>query len=461
MATILIEIIKYLMIIVMALYCYRSISVLRRGKTEEDRSFSYFMQRADIFAIELLGFLALYLYNFEVKYIIMFGCTLALYIFVCLSYGVMYKTAPKLVINHMCMLLSIGLIILSRLNYEAAFKQLIMAAIGCFAFLLVPIIIKKLRFLDKLTWVYALVGIGFLAAVAVIGSVSYGAKLSVTIAGISLQPSEFIKIVFVFFTASILAKSVEFENVVKATVVAAIHVLILVASKDLGAGLIFFMVYLIMLYAATHKVFYLASGLLAGSVAAVGAYFLFDHVKTRVIAWQDPFSVIDGAGYQVTQALFAIGSGGWFGSGLFGGSPTSIPVVEQDFIFAAISEEMGGIFAICLLLVCISCFVMFLNIAMRIKLRFYKYIALGLGCTYIFQVFLNVGGVTKFIPSTGVTLPLISYGGSSLLSTLIIFNIILGLYIYKEDEDEYIEKRKQKTKKRISRKEETVFTDLG
>ena len=110
--------------------------------------------------------------------------------------------------------------------------------------------------------------------------------------------------------------------------------------------------------------------------------------------------------------------------GLYQGLPDKIPVVKQDFIFSAVSEERGGFFALCLIMVCFSCFLMFLNIAMQMKDQFYKLVALGLGTIYAFQVFLTIGGVTKFIPSTGVTLPLVSYGGSSLLSSMIIFAVI-------------------------------------
>jgi cell division protein FtsW (lipid II flippase) len=120
--------------------------------------------------------------------------------------------------------------------------------------------------------------------------------------------------------------------------------------------------------------------------------------------------------------------------GLYQGMPNKIPVVVEDFVFSAICEEMGGVFAICLILVCASCYLMFLNIAMQIRNQFYKLIALGLGTVYGFQVFLTIGGAIKFIPSTGVTLPLVSYGGSSLLSTFMIFAIIQGLYIIREDE---------------------------
>ena len=129
--------------------------------------------------------------------------------------------------------------------------------------------------------------------------------------------------------------------------------------------------------------------------------------------------------------------------GLTQGLPTSIPVVSSDFIFSAISEEMGGIVAICLILICISCFIMFVNISMKMKTEFYKLIALGLSVMYIFQVFLTIGGVTKFIPSTGVTLPLVSSGGSSILSTLIMFSIIQGLYVLNQDEVDAIEREKR------------------
>ena len=157
--------------------------------------------------------------------------------------------------------------------------------------------------------------------------------------------------------------------------------------------------------------------------------------------------------------MFAIGTGSWFGTGLFQGKADAIPVAETDFIFSAICEEMGLIFALCIILIFLSCYVMFLNIAMQLHNRFYKLVALGLGTCFIFQSFLTIGGVTKFIPSTGVTLPLISYGGSSVLSTLIMFAIIQGLYILREDEEEDIERRKEqqlRAQKNQTRRQETT-----
>ncbi len=126
--------------------------------------------------------------------------------------------------------------------------------------------------------------------------------------------------------------------------------------------------------------------------------------------------------------------------GLGQGLPQSVPVVESDFIFSAISEEMGAIFAVCLILVYISCFIMFINIAMKMKKNFYKLTAFGLSVEFIVQVFLCIGGATKFIPSTGVTLPLISYGGSSIVATIVLFGIIQGMYVLNGREEARLEK---------------------
>ena len=168
--------------------------------------------------------------------------------------------------------------------------------------------------------------------------------------------------------------------------------------------------------------------------ASIVAYHMFSHVRTRVIAFLHPWSNINDSGYQITQSLFAIGTGGWFGLGIDQGDPTSIPYVEQDFIFSAVAEEMGIIFGICLILVCVSCFIVFMKIAMQLKEDFYRYIAVGISTIYIFQVFLTIGGGTRFIPLTGVTLPLVSYGGSSVLTTIIMFSIIQGLYCIQSQE---------------------------
>lgn len=395
-----------------------------------------------MFSIHFMSFLIMYLKMKDLKIALFYIVQVALLLAIILLYTVIYPKVSRLIVNNMCMLLCIGFIMITRLSYDNAVKQFVIVAASIVVSLAIPVFIRKVKGLSKLTVWYAGAGVIALAAVIIAGKVSGGAKLGFTVAGFGIQPSEFVKIIFVFFVAASLASSLEFKNIVKTTIVAAVHVLILVASRDLGAALIIFIVYLVMLYVATRQPLYIIGGLTAGSVGAVGAYYLFGHVRTRVIVWRDPFAAYDTGGYQVAQSLFAIGTGGWFGMGLCQGAPTKIPVASTDFIFSAIAEELGIIFALCLILICVSCYVMFLNIAMQLRDGFYKLVALGLGTCYIFQVFLTIGGVTKFIPSTGVTLPLISYGGSSVLSTLIMFAIIQGLYILREDEEEDIERRK-------------------
>lgn len=285
-------------------------------------------------------------------------------------------------------------------------------------------------------WVYGILGLVLLGVVCVIGNTSYGAQLSLSFGGFTVQPSEFVKISFVFFVAAMFYQSTDRETIIKTTVVAALHVLVLVLSKDLGSALIFFVAYMTMLFVATSSYLWFGVGIAGGSLAAVAAYYLFPHVRRRVEAWADPWSDIANKGYQVAQALFAIGTGGWFGMGLYRGMPEKIPVVDKDFVFAAISEEMGALYALCVLFLCLGCYMQFMLIAMKMQAMFYKLIAFGLGSVYITQVFLTIGGVTKFIPSTGVTLPLVSYGGSSIVSTFIIFQVIQGLYVLKRGEEE-------------------------
>lgn len=442
------ELSKYLMIILFALYTYQCFAVLKRNTDPEKQNRKFHQQVFYMYMIHLNAYLVLYLSTKNQSLITFYLMQVVYFVVVQICYTTIYRRASRLVVNNMCMLMMSGFIILTRLSVDFAVKQFKIAIISMAATMLIPFLISRLKFFRNLSWMYAIAGITLLGAVAALGAVSHGAKLSFTIAGINIQPSEFIKIIFVFFVAAMYHESTEFVQVVKTTAIAALHVIILVLSKDLGAALIFFIAYMVMLYVATHKIYYFLGGILCGCAASVVGYFLFNHVRVRVLAWQDPLARFENEGNQISNSLFAIGTGGWFGMGLNQGMPNKIPEVKQDFIFSAISEELGGIFALCLILVCISCFLMFLNIAMQMKDSFYKLVALGLGTIYGFQIFLSVGGDIKFIPSTGVTLPLVSYGGSSLLSTLIIFAIIQGLYLLREREENELENPKMKKKKK-------------
>lgn len=450
MANIIIQLSKYIMILLITLYAFLCFSIF--GYRDPDRKRRMLSRQTVLmFLIHVLAFVSMYLATEDIKMLAFYLMQVALFAAVILLYTIIYPKVSRLVVNNMCMLLCIGMIMLTRLDYASAVKQFAIATAAVTVSLLVPVIIRKFKLLSEWRNLYAIAGLVSLAIVLVVGQVAGGAMLGFKIGGengFNIQPSELVKIIFVFFVASSFKMSLEFKHIVITTAIAAFHVLILVVSRDLGAALIIFVVYLVMLYVVTRQPLYIIAGLGAGSIASVVAYHLFSHVRVRVVAWKDPLAAYKTGGYQIVQFLFAIGSGGWFGMGLFQGAPETIPVATSDGIFAAISEEMGLLFALCMILICLSCYVMFLNIAMQLHDMFYKLVALGLGTCYIFQVFLTIGGETKFIPLTGVTIPLVSYGGSSLISTVIMFGIIQGLYILREDEEQAIERQRQLRAKR-------------
>lgn len=440
MTNLIIQVSKYLIIILMALYTFQCFTVFQK-KDDEAREYLFLRQNMLMFAMHFVAYTVLYLEKPELPVLLFYGAQVIYLAAVLVLFRNLYPLASKLLINNMCMLISIGFIMITRLKYDSGVKQFKIAVIATVVALLIPVIIRKLRFITKMYWLYALMGIGLLGLVAIAATVTYGAKLSFTVGGISIQPSEFVKIIYVFAIAGLLSNARDFKRIVIATGLAALHVLILVVSKDLGSAMIFFVTYLVMLFVSTRNPFLVLTGIFAGSGAAVGAYFLFSHVRVRVQAWKDPFKDYQSGGYQICQSLFAISAGSWFGTGLGQGSPEAIPFVEQDFMFSAVAEELGSIFGICLILVCMSCFIMFVNIAMQLTNRFYRLVAVGLGSTYAAQIFLTIGGGIKLIPMTGVTLPLVSYGGSSLLSTMIMFAIVQGLYMLQRDEERKKEER--------------------
>lgn len=446
---------KYIITLLIALYTYECFAVFRFDN-EERRSGIYIRQNILMFAIHLSCFIVMCFETGDFTNLFFYAFQQIILYAAIVLFRMIYPKANRLIINNMCMLLSIGFIILTRLSFEKAIRQFIIVAGSLVVALIIPYLIHEFKFLKDFKWIYAGVGIAALSIVLILGQTTYGSKLSYSIAGITFQPSEFVKILFVFYIASALYKASGFFEVFTTAVIAAAHVIVLVCSRDLGSALIFFVVYVLMVFVASGKIIYLLIGGAGGCAAAYIAFLVFTHVQVRVQAWKDPWSVIDSTGYQITQSLFAISSGGWFGLGLFKGTPESIPFVEADFIFSAVAEELGILFAVCLILISISCFIMFMNISVKLNDKFYQLTAFGLGVTYIFQVFLTIGGGTKFIPLTGVTLPFISYGGSSVLTTLIMFSVIEGLYIIREDEAEAEKLIKKKTVRKKRKKQAEV-----
>lgn len=428
METIIYAFSNYILIFFMAIYTFLCFYVFRY-KAGKERESIYLIQIGAMSIIYLVSFGVIWLKTGDNNIPSFYALTQLIFWCLIFLYWKLYPEANKLLVNNMCMLMSIGFIILVRLNYAKARKQFTVVLFSALLALVIPYILKRFKRLRRFYRLFAVAGMAALTFVLIFSTAINGSKLNIRIGGVSFQASEFVKIIFVFSIAGILTCSKSEKRLMMAAVVSAIHVLLLVASKDLGSAVIFFIVFTIMVFIATGRYRYLSAGVIGAALCSMAGYFIFRHVRVRVEAWRDPLGTIEDSGYQISQSLFAIGTGGFKGMGLFDGAPNRIPVVEADFIFAAISEEFGVIFSICIILICVSCFIMFMNIAMRFNDLFYKLVAVGFAATYGFQVFLTIGGVTKFIPLTGVTLPLVSYGSNSIMVSLIMFSVIQGLYV--------------------------------
>lgn len=423
-----IEISKYFITSLILLYTVVSVIALFIKKVNESFLVISF-QRMIIFVLQIFFYCTLMIIGKEPVYLALF---LFVEMFIMLSFilmGLIYKKYNKVLLNHMCLLSSIGLCILSRMSITKSVKQYAILVMAFAVSLSIPVLIQKIDKTKKWKYPYFLLGFLPLTMVFLWGQLTYGANISFSIGGITFQPSEFVKLVFVFFLAAFLYNNQSLLNLMITSVLAGLHVIILVLSRDLGSALIFFVCYAFVVLLCTENFLYFGGIAVGGAFMSVLAYQLFDHVKVRVLAWKNPWEYIDNQGYQITQSLFAIGSGSYFGLGLTKGNPKAIPFVDTDFVFSAVCEEMGIIVGICIIFISLCAFIMILKVALLSKDLFYQIVVYGLGIMYIFQIFLTVGGGIKFIPLTGVTLPFISYGGSSIMSSTFLFAIVQGVYI--------------------------------
>lgn len=426
---------KYIQLLLIVLYTYCNFRYLSIPDQEDADPLCDWQLRI-ILLVHFLMNCIIYLKTADMSAVWFYLLQLAFFLLYTFGAQRLYRNVNRLLLNNTVFFLTYGLIMLERLDPTKAMKQFVIIVGAAALTLVIPYLIDKIWDLVRWRSAFAAFGILLQGVVLIIGATSYGAKMSISIGGFTFQASEIVKISFVLAMAGMLSRATEFRDIVRTSLVAAAHVLVLVACKDLGSALIFCLAYLVMIFIATNRSLYLVLGTAAMGGASVFSYYAFSHVRKRVFAWINPWADIDDKGYQITQSLFAIGTGGFAGLGLYQGMPKRIPIVEKDFILSAISEEMGAITAICIILVCLGCFMQMMVIATYMEDSFYKLVAVGLAIEYIVQSFLTIGGAIKFIPSTGVTLPFISYGGSSLVSAFIVFAIIQALYIIQGNEDE-------------------------
>lgn len=340
-------------------------------------------------------------------------------------------------------LISTGLVFLFRLDPAYGMRQFIWILTGLGTLVLTSRLLVDFRFLGDYKYIYALVGLIALILPIFFGKEQGGAKSWLDFGFFQLQPSEFVKILLVLFLASYLAEN---RAVLTAgtrslgwislpgprewaplVIMWGISLLLLVFQRDLGTGLIYFGTFLAMVYAATARIIYVLFGLGLFTAGASVSYFLFDHVRDRVIIWLNPWPFIDDIGYQITQSLFAIGSGGVLGTGLGQGFPGYIPLVHSDFIFSAICEELGLLGGACIIVLFMIFVFRGMKIALKARDDFAALAAAGLTALFGLQVFIIIAGVTRLLPLTGVTLPYISYGGSSLIANFILLGLLLNI----------------------------------
>ncbi len=440
MAVIVGNILQFLIVLFGTFYTFECFYYFKKSN-EITKKHLYIRQYIWMFGIHLFCYITMCINTGENRYLLYFVIQAALLGIVITATSIAYPKGNKLLINNMCFLLGMGFVMISRLAPTRIYKQFLIVMLSVLLGFLVPVIMKKVDGLRKLKWIYGAMGLFVLCLVYVMGSVTNGSKLSFSFLGVSFQPSEFVKILFVFFVSACLYQAANLKHIVVAGAFAAMHILILALSRDLGSALIFFAVYVLLVFISSNKKRYLFTGILGAVVCCIVAYQLFSHVRTRVEIWISPWETIDTGGYQIAQSLFALSNGGWFGKGLFLGKPGTIPYVTEDFIFSAMVEELGLVFGIVIILVCLSIFLVIMGSAVKMKDAFYTYVLMGLAILYIFQILLTIGGGTKFIPLTGVTLPLVSYGGSSVLATILTFFLINGCIAKNENKKTLIAKK--------------------
>ena len=341
------------------------------------------------------------------------------------------------------LLCSIGLITLSAIckSEETPRTQAIYAGVGVIAMFIGAGLIRGLSHWKKAAPLLMLVCVLALLSPWVVGEWYQGARNWVHLGPLSGQPSEFMKPVLIVILAAGFANRPRFARCLPTIAFAAVCCAILLTERDLGALLLYFLTTVLMYYVASSNAALSLAGLGMGAGAAVIAYQAFPYVQDRVAIWRNPWSDPLDDGYQIVRGLIAIGSGGLFGMGLGLGMPRNVPLYHSDFIFTSIAEEFGLIFSICLMAVYVLIIMRGMIVAMNARTSFHSLTAFGLVIIMGLQALLIIGGNTKLLPLTGVTLPLVSYGGSSLVSSFFSMGVLLGISsMNAEDEARDIEK---------------------
>ncbi len=385
--------------------------------------------------------------NAEIPPIILpfLGVTLGLLVLASIATRILARGADPTLLPLAALLHGIGYVMITRLDDRLAGLQTTWTFIAIAAYVIVLFVVQRTTDHAHQTWTFFAIGAGLLLLPLVpgVGRSFGGARIWVSIGPINFQPGEFAKICLALFFAGYLAERRELiaantwkvgplrlpepRHLLPIALAWAFSVVVMVGLKDLGASLLFFALFVVMLWVATERTSFLVIGTVLFAGAAYVAWRTFGNVQTRVAIWLDPWPQYEGRGYQIVQAMFALSNGGVDGTGLGLGSPNKIPEVKNDFIFAAIGEELGLVGATAVLIAFMLIIGAGLRIATRAERPFEKILATGLTTIIGLQAFIIIGGVIRVVPLTGITLPFVSYGGSSLLANYILLALLMRI----------------------------------
>lgn len=343
------------------------------------------------------------------------------------AYFVVRKFFPdgdKFILIFSCILSLIGIVILYRLEPTIAIKQIIWFIIGMAGYIVMVVLLPDLKSFGKYKYMYMIGTLIFMAMATLIGVERYGAKNWVQFGPIGFQPSEFGKLFLVAYLASSLKNYKSFKDLIEPAVIVMISLGFMMLQRDLGSALIFFGISVTMLYIATSKLKYVIVSFILSAFGAIASYNMFYHIRKRVMIWQDPWKYANDESFQIIQGFYAISSGGLLGAGLGLGHPDLVPVNKTDFIFAAICEELGIVMGFGVIIIYFLLFYRCMRAAIYVEDRFSQLLSVGYSAMIASQVLVIIGGVMNIIPLTGITLPLVSYGGSSMLTTFFALGII-------------------------------------
>ncbi len=358
--------------------------------------------------------------------------------------------ADYMVLPLAALLSSLGLVMLYRLNPSLANTQFVWISVGVGCFVALILILRNIEVIANYKYITALTGLLLLFSTFIFGTEVNGARLWIVVGPLRFQPSELAKILLAIFFAAYLADKREMlteagrkvrgfevphlKHLGPLLTMWVLSLLLLIFQKDLGSSLLFFGIFLALIYVATSRMSFVVIGMLLFILGATCCYFAFGHVEQRVKIWTDPMNpkTINGMSYQPAQSLIAIASGGMTGTGLGRGHPDFIPDVTTDFIFSAFAEELGLLGATMILLAYLMLAWRGLRISLHRQDDFGRLLGVGLTAIVALQSFVIIGGVTRLIPLTGITLPFVSYGGSSILTNFLLVGLLMILSNRKE-----------------------------